>query len=148
MAAALANMVNAVNESFVDGTVSILESGAQQGTCSSPLEMTGAHTGSDDVEFNSIGKTFGTSTLDGHTVSGPCAKQGAKGACPDAYPKKPALAVTSEPIDNSGAYRLHVTSSIASMGPNEAHTDTRPVENATITYNGTRVPGRQLEPAR
>ncbi len=123
--------------SFVSGTATITESSAGVGTYSASLAMTGAHTGSTHVSFDSAGAVGGTSTLDGHTVRGPSAEQAAKGACPSIQPKEPALHVTAKRLGR-GTYRVLVTSSIASMGPNEARTDVSPVNDAALRF-GTRT---------
>ena len=95
--------------------------------------MTGAHTGSDHVTFNSAtGVVHGQSTYDGHTVSGPSAEQAAKGACPRIQPKEPRLHVTAT-RSHKGVYRIKVTSSIAGAGTNEAGVETSPVYHATVT---------------
>ena len=80
-------------KSFVTGTVSIDETAAGVGTYSANLTMTGAHTGSDHVTYNTVTGGHGTSTYDGHTVSGPSAQQAGKSACPAIQPKEPALRV-------------------------------------------------------
>jgi hypothetical protein len=115
---------------FVNGTVAIRGT-ALGGTYSSHLTMTGANTGSDDVDFSSTGSVHGQSTYDGNTVSGPSAEQAAKGACPNVQPKEPALDVTPTAVGN-GAYRIKVTSSIAAVGPNEGAVDVEPVYHATL----------------
>lgn len=117
---------------FVNGTVIIAETGPAQGTYSSNLTMTGAHTGSTHVRLNSAGEVRGTSTYDGHTVSGPSPEQAAKGACPGLQPKEPALRVTLRSLGH-GTYRIKVTARVGSMGANEAAIDTQPVYHATVS---------------
>ena len=117
---------------FVDGTVSIAETGAGEGTYTSNLTMTGANTGITHVEFDSAGAVHGTSTYDGHTVSGPSPEQAAKGACPNIQPKEPSLRLTLKRLGH-GTYRIKVTASVASMGANEAAVDTQPVYHATVS---------------
>ena len=118
---------------FVNGTVTIEASAPGVGTYTSNLTMTGAHTGSDHVTFNSAtGVVHGQSTYDGHTVSGPSAEQAAKGACPGIQPKEPRLHVTAT-RSHKGVYRIKVTTSIAGAGTNEAGVETSPVYHATVT---------------
>lgn len=116
---------------FVNGTVSITETGPEQGTYTSNLTMTGSDTGNTHVEFNSAGTVHGTSTYDGHTVSGPSPEQAAKGACPSIQPKEPALRVMLRSLGH-GTYRVKVTARVGSMGANEATVDTQPVYHATV----------------
>ena len=123
-------------QDFVNGTVTIDETGPGVGTYTSNLTMTGVHTGSDHVTFNSAtGVVHGQSTYDGHTVSGPSAEQAAKGACPSIQPKEPKLHVTATRA-RIGVYRIKVTSSIAGAGANEAGVETSPVYHATVTLGG------------
>ena len=117
--------------SFVSGTVSVDETGQASGTYTAHLTMTGAHTGTTNVEFTSGGAMHGSSTLDGHTVSGPSAEQAAQGACPAIQPKEPALRITATRLAR-GVYRVKVTASMAAMGANEASTDTEPVDHALL----------------
>jgi hypothetical protein len=116
---------------FVNGTVSTTEAGPEQGTYTSNLTMTGADTGSTHVQFNSDGSIHGTSTYDGHTISGPSPEQAAKGACPSIQPKEPALRVTLSSLGHE-TYRVKVTARVGSMGANEAAVDTEPVYHATV----------------
>ncbi len=117
---------------FVNGTVTINETGPGAGTYTSNLTMTGVHNGSDDVTFNSAtGVVHGQSTYDGHTVSGPSPEQAAKGACPSIQPKEPKLHVTATRA-RKGVYMIKVTSSIAGAGANEAGVETSPVYHATV----------------
>jgi hypothetical protein len=117
-------------KSFVSGTVTIDETGPTEGTVAVDLTMTGAHKGSTRVTLNTAGSAAGTSTLDGHTVTGPSPEQAGKGACPSIQPKEPKLRLS---VKRAGAaYRVKVTASVGSMGPNEAHVDTRPVYRATV----------------
>jgi Tol biopolymer transport system component len=122
---------------FVSGTVTITSS-TTTGTLTSHLVMTGADTGSDNVDL-----TFGTgvtghgeSTYDGHTVSGPSPEQAAEGACPGIQPKEPHLHATARKL-RDGHYRLKVTVSIADAGANEASVATEPVDDATIKIGHT-----------
>jgi hypothetical protein len=115
----------------VNGTVAISATGPEVGTYAADLTMTGAHSGSTHVTFDSTGEVHGESTYDEHTVSGPSAEQAGKGACPGIQPKKPALRVTVKRL-RRGAYRLTVTARVADMGPNEAAIDTEPVHHATV----------------
>jgi hypothetical protein len=117
---------------FVSGTVKI--TGLTAGTYSVHLTMTGRHTGSQDTEltFKHLSVSgHSTSTLDGHTISGPKPDMVNGGTCPSLLPKKPALRVTSTRRGN-GVYRLKVTARIAGMGANEAAVDTEPVDRAAI----------------
>lgn len=117
---------------FVNGTVTIDATGPGAGTYTADLTMTGAHTGSEHVQFNSAtGVVHGRSTYDGHTVSGPSAEQAAKGACPSIQPKEPRLHVALGRRAD-GAYRVVVTSSVGSMGPNEGDVDTVAVDRASV----------------
>ena len=94
---------------FVNGTVSIDETGPGVGTYTANLTMTGADTGSDHVQYNSAtGAGHGVSTYDGHTVSGPSAEQAAKGACPAIQPQEPPLRVAVTKL-GSGTIRVKVT---------------------------------------
>ncbi len=118
---------------FVTGTVSIDETGPGVGSYSSDLTMIGRDTGSDHVEFDpAAGVEQGTSTYDGHTVSGPSAEQAAEGACPAIQPKEPRLHAA---LTNLGrdTYRIKVTSKIASVGANEGSVDTSPVFHASLS---------------
>jgi hypothetical protein len=117
---------------FVSGTVDIT-SDVETGTYIAHLTMTGADTGSDNVDLT-FGKTVtgsGRSTYDGHTVSGPSAEQAAEGACPAIQPKEPALRVAKTRLRHGG-WRLKVTVSIAGAGANESQVATEPVDDATI----------------
>jgi hypothetical protein len=123
---------------FVNGTVTI--TGLTAGTYSAHLTMTGRHTGSQDTEltFEHLSVSGdSTSTLDGHSISGPKPDMVNGGSCPRLLPKKPALRVTAT-RRGDGVYRLKVTASIADMGANEAAVDTEPVNRATIKL-GTRT---------
>ncbi|WP_029923037.1 TolB family protein [Nevskia soli] len=117
---------------FVTGSVTIT-SAIEFGTYSSHLSMTGAHTGSTNTDMRFVGgaQGHGESTYDGNTVSGPSAEQTGGGACPDLEPKAPALQLAYSSLGN-GAYRIHVTASVAGVGPNEASVDTEPVYHATL----------------
>jgi hypothetical protein len=117
---------------FVNGRVSIDETGPGVGTYTANLTMTGVHTGSDHVQYNSANGTgHGRSTYDGHTVSGPSAAQAAKGACPSIQPNEPPLRVAVTKL-GSGSIRVKVTSRVASVGPNESIVATPPVFHATV----------------
>jgi hypothetical protein len=124
---------------FVNGTVTITGTAAG-GTYDAQLTMTGANTGSDDIDitFNQGAKGHATSTYDGHTITGPMPQQvddttagGPATACTSALPKEPALHVRSTSLGH-GSYKLKVTVSIAGMGANETVVDTQPVYHATI----------------
>ncbi len=118
---------------FVSGTVSIDETGAGSGTYSADLTMTGQDTGSDHVDFDpAAGIDHGTSTYDGHTVSGPSTEQAAKAACPAIQPKEPRLHAALTKVGRD-AYRVRVTSPIASTGANEGTLDVSPVYHARLS---------------
>jgi hypothetical protein len=120
--------------SFVNGTVEV--DGLLSGTYSAHLKMTGRHTGSLDAEV-ALHKPsvsgHATSTLDGHSVSGPKPDMVDGGACPSLLPKKPALRVKATRLGHR-AYKLTVTASIGHMGANESATDTEPVNHATVSF--------------
>ncbi len=124
---------------FVNGTVTIT-SAVEVGSITSHLTMTGANTGSDnlDLRVNNGVQGQGQSTYDGHTVSGPSAEQAARGACPGIQPKEPALHVTPARLGH-GTYRLKVTVSMAGAGANEAAIATQPVDHATIKLGRVRT---------
>jgi len=118
---------------FVNGKVSIDETGAGAGSYTADLTMTGNDTGSDHVEFDlAAGVDHGTSTYDGHTVSGPSTEQAAMGACPAIQPKEPRLHAALAKVGRD-TYRVKVTSQIASTGVNEGSVDTSPVYHATLS---------------
>jgi hypothetical protein len=125
---------SANGKDFVNGTVTIDETGA--GTYTANLTMTGADTGSDHVYYNTSTGGHGTSTLNGHTVTGPSPEQAKKGACPNIQPQEPALRLSVRRTAN-GAYKIRVTAAVADAGANEAKIDTEPVEDATLTIGGT-----------
>jgi hypothetical protein len=118
---------------FVNGTATITTE-VEYGTIAAHLTMTGADTGSDNVDLtfgpNGV-QGQGASTYNGHTVRGPSPEQAARGACPSIQPKEPKLTVTHTRL-RPGAYRLKVTVSIAGAGANESAIDTEPVYSATI----------------
>lgn len=122
--------------SFVNGAVDIT-SAVEAGSYSSHLSMSGAHSGSNDVDMTFAGSASGQgqSSYDGHSVSGPQPEQLGGTACPDMEPKQPALqlAVTSL---GGGSYLVQVTASVANVGPNEADTDVEPVKHATLQLGG------------
>ena len=118
---------------FVNGTVSIDETGAGAGSYTTDLTMTGQDTGSDHVEFDpAAGIDHGTSTYDGHTVSGPSAEQAAEGACPAIQPKEPRLHAALTKVGRD-TYRVKVTSQIGSAGANEGSVDISPVYHARLS---------------
>jgi hypothetical protein len=118
---------------FVNGTVSIDETGAGTGSYTANLTMTGKDTGSDHVQLDAATGAFhGTSTYDGHTVSGPSSEQAAKGACTAIQPKEPRLRAAVRKR-GPGTYQVSVTSRIASMGANEGSVDISPVFHASLT---------------
>jgi hypothetical protein len=128
---------------FVNGTVAVtaLDAALGPATYSAHLTMTGADTGSDDIDIqmSSSGITgHAQSTYDGNTVTGPAAVEtgpeasgGARSACPSMLPKEPALRATKTRVGH-GSYRIKVTVSIAGAGANELGVDTQPVNHATI----------------
>jgi hypothetical protein len=125
---------NAVD--FVNGTVTI--TGLTAGTYSAHLTMTGRHIGSQDTDltFKHLSVSgHSTSTLDGHSISGPKPDMVNGGACPSLLPKKPALRITAR-RRGDGVYRLKVTASIAGVGPNESAVDTEPVNRAAVRLAG------------
>jgi hypothetical protein len=125
--------------SFVTGTVTT--NGLTEGTYTAHLRMTGRHTGSQDADIamQRLGVTgHASSTLDGHTITGPEPDMLNGGACPTMLPKKPALKVTAKKL-STGTYRLTVTASIAGMGATESEVDTRPVAGATVAGGGVRA---------
>jgi hypothetical protein len=112
--------------------------GLTDGTYSVHLTMTGAHTAVQDSEltFNRLSVTgHSTSTLDGHTISGPSPDLLDGGACPGLLPHKPALRARAQRL-RPGTYRVTVTASIAGMGLTESAVDTRPVAQATVRVGG------------
>lgn len=123
--------------SFVNGAVSIT-SAVETGSYSSHLTMSGAHSGSTDVDMTFAGSASGqgSSTYDGHKVNGPQAEQLGSSACPDMEPRQPALQVTTTSL-GGGRYKVLVTASVADVGANEAATDTEPVYHATLQLGGT-----------
>jgi hypothetical protein len=124
---------------FVNGTVKI--TGLTAGTYSAHLTMTGRHTGRQDAEltFKHLSVSgHSTSTLDGHSISGPTPDLVNGGTCPSMLPTKPALRVTRT-RRGDGVYKLKVTASIAGMGANEAAVDTEPVNRATIKLGNRTV---------
>lgn len=125
--------------SFVSGAVSIT-SAVEAGRYSAHLTLSGAHTGSTDVEMTFAGTASGQgqSTLDGHTVSGPSAEQLGNGACPDLEPKQPALQIAATSL-GGGRYRILVTASVADMGASEADIDTEPVRHAMLQIGGSTI---------
>jgi hypothetical protein len=126
-------------ESFVSGKVSIA-SAIESGSYHSHLSVSGAHTGNTDVDMTFAGSVQGqgTSTYDGHTVSGPSAEQAADSACPDLRPKLPQLQVTPTRL-RDGVYKVRVTASISDAGANEADIDTQPVYHATLQLGDTTI---------
>ncbi len=64
-------------------------------------------------------------------MSGPSPQQAAKSACPAIQPKEPALRAAVRSLGH-GAYRVTVSSSIASMGANEGSVDRSPVDHAAV----------------
>lgn len=124
---------------FVNGTVSIEATGPEVGSYSANLTMTGAHTGTTQVQMDQGGAVQGKSTYDGHTVSGPSTEQAGKGACPGIQPNKPALRVTARRLAGGRGYRIRVTASVADMGPNEGAVDTQPVYHALVRVGRTRA---------
>ena len=117
---------------FVSGTMKLTDS-VEYGTFSSHLTMTGADTGATNVDltFGSSVQGGGTTTYDGHTVSGPSAEQAAEGPCPGIQPKEPKLSVTAVRLAR-GAYRLTVTARLAGGGANEGAVAIAPVDDAII----------------
>jgi hypothetical protein len=124
---------------FVSGTVAI-SSAVEEGSYSSHLRLSGAHSGSTntDMSFAGSAQGQGQSSYDGHTVSGPSAEQLGGGACPDLQPKPPVLELAAASV-GGGAYRVRVTASIAGMGPGEADTDIEPVYHATLQLGDATV---------
>jgi hypothetical protein len=123
-------------KSFVNGTVTV--NGLTEGSYSAHLTMTGAHTGRQDAEIAMKRLSVSghaTSTLDGHSISGPAADMLNGGACPSLLPPKPALRATAKRL-RAGAYRVIVTAGVAGMGPSESATDTRPVAHARVRLGG------------
>jgi hypothetical protein len=108
------------------------------------LRMTGAHTGSQDVDLAIKGgdpsgvptyKGSATVTYDGTTLSGPPDVLQQKGSCPERLPKLPRLKATAKSAGH-GRYAITVTASIAGVGQNETGVDTQPVKHALIETGG------------
>jgi hypothetical protein len=118
---------------FVSGTVTDTDA-VEYGTYQTHLTLSGADTGDTNVNMSLSPSGIsgsGTSTLDGHTVTGPSPEQAAEGACPGIQPKEPRLRAAMNPLGH-GAYRLKVTVGILGAGANEAVIATSPVNHATI----------------
>ena len=115
----------------INGTVTINETAAGKGTYTANLKMSGADTGSDQVSYSTTTGGHGTSTYDGHTVSGPSPEQAAGGACPAIQPREPALRLVVTRVRH-GFLRVRVTSRIAGVGANEGAADTEPVYDASV----------------
>lgn len=125
--------------SVVNGTVTSTGGAASNGSLSSHLTMTGAHTGSTDIEvtFNQGIHGHGKVTYDGVTVEGPSKAEanskvvgGPSTACPSILPRKPALKAAATRVAG-GRYRVTVTASVAGL--------VSPVRHATISGGGSKT---------
>jgi hypothetical protein len=108
------------------------------------LTMTGAHSGSQDVDLTIKGgdpsgvptyQGSATVTYDGTTLSGPPGVLQQKGSCPERLPKLPRLTATATGLGHD-RYAIKVTASIAGVGQNEAAVDTEPVKHALVVTGG------------
>lgn len=128
---------------FVDGTFSIIDPNLMTGPIKvdADLTMTGADTGATHIHTNFSGlrntpavTVSGTasSTYDGTTRAGiPVAPQ----PCPASLPRRPQTAVTARIVGSAEHPEaiVTVTATVPDAGPDEAHLDTRPVVNATVS---------------
>ncbi|CAN5886603.1 hypothetical protein BH10ACT9_BH10ACT9_28280 [soil metagenome] len=106
--------------------------------------MTGADTGATHIHatFSGLHNTpavtvtgTSSSSYDGTTRTGiPVAPQ----ACPSELPRPPQTAIATR-VTGTADHReavVTVTATVPDAGPNEGHSDTRPVTSATVTLGG------------
>ncbi|MBS1844414.1 MAG: hypothetical protein JST53_08365 [Actinobacteria bacterium] len=137
-------------ESFVNGTktIEVVKPNIEEVHEIAHLTMTGAHSGSTDVDLDIVGggpsnptptsTGYATTTYDGTTVSGPPPWLTQPGPCPVEIPSKPRLTATASALEG-GRYEIQVTASVAGVGRNEAQVDTEPVRAAVIEGAGTKA---------
>jgi hypothetical protein len=127
-------------ESFVNGTQTITGP-----TIASNLTLSGAHTGSlhGEVTYGGPGEYHGsqTATYDGTTATGPASQEELCGQIRSVLPGKGKLDVAA--TRSRGKVIVTVTSAQAGAGRDEKGTDVRPVNGATVSFEGNLVTTNQ-----